>query len=599
MGAKPLRILLLAAGVLAPLMLLFDPTAAFYGDWDVNLWLVGYQGEFFRDHGHFPAVLSLNSAVGLPVPVFYGYLLYPLLGFLASGVGAALALRLGCVLLLTLEGYALLCAGRSVLRDRRMAWAVAACVLWSVYSLTNLYNRSAVAEYFGGGFFVAAMAFAIAAASEFSRARRRRYVWLAGLCAVLTLGSHPPTALLAAPCLAALALLVAVGCLRRAQPISRAVALTLGAPLALGALILAPWLYASIRWNRKLGIIGHYGGLSFYGERSDSLLGRLSPLPYDGLSVRQGTAGVATPYLEAPLIAGLGVLLLLNLILLYRLRGGTRRALPTAWDGAAAAALVAAVVGCGLFTVLSLCPPLAAQFRFLGPYVQFAYRLVSFSNGALLVAVLASGALVARQDGFVRFARLTAIGGLVALGLAAVGLGIKLDHAALVEWQCRAPEYSVAGPKAGLVTGDFGRFAGNYATPLRYRELKPAEAAAALRLDLPVDGRCASFGAVAAKSLTAPVAAWALTNIVAFPWNDLWLNGRRIPARELARQGNFFAVRLPAGPATLRWAWRPDPYWAALHRGGGIAAFLLALATLGLGLVGGLKRLRTSPRVSP
>jgi len=599
MGAKPLRILLLAAGVLAPLALLFYPTAAFYGDWDVNLWLVGYQGEFFRDHGHFPAVLNLGSAVGLPVPVFYGYSLYPFLGLFAAVLGAGPALRLGCVLLLTLEGYALLCAGRNVFRDRRMAWTVAACVLWSVYSLTNLYNRSAVAEYFATGFLVATVAFAIAAAADPGRSGLRGYAWLAGLCAVLTLGSHPPTALLAAPCLGGLALLLGLGWFRGSRQIGAPVLRAILTPLALGAVILVPWVYATLRWSRKLGINGNYGGLSYYPDRSDSFLGRWSPLPYDGLSVRQGTVGVSTPYLEAPVIAGLVVLILLNGVLLYRLRGGPRRSAATVWEGAAAATLGAAVAGCGLFTALSLCPTLAAHFGFLGPYVQFAYRLVSFSNGALLVAVLASGALVAQRNGFTRFSRLTEIGGLAALGLAAVGLGIKLDHAARIEWQCRAPEFTAAGPKAALATEPFGRFAGDYSTPLRYRQLTAEEAATAIRLDLAVDGRPAAFGTVTPAVRTVPAATWALTNVVAFPWNDLRLNGRRIPAGELARQGNFFAVRLPAGASTLQWVWRPDPYWAGLRRLGGISALALTLATVGVFAYSGTKRLRTSQRVSP
>ena len=99
---------------------------------------------------------------------------------------------------------------------------------------------------------------AIAAAADPGRSGLRGYAWLAGLCAVLTLGSHPPTALLAAPCLGGLALLLGLGWFRGSRQIGAPVLRAILTPLALGAVILVPWVYATLRWSRKLGIIGNY-----------------------------------------------------------------------------------------------------------------------------------------------------------------------------------------------------------------------------------------------------------------------------------------------------------------------------------------------------
>ena len=113
-----LRPLALAVVALAPLVLLFDLRAWFYADWDINLWLVGYYGEYFKGHGHMPGAVNIASAVGISAPVFYGYLLYPALGLVSAGLGAAWALRVGIVLLVAFQCYALLCAGRIAFRNR-------------------------------------------------------------------------------------------------------------------------------------------------------------------------------------------------------------------------------------------------------------------------------------------------------------------------------------------------------------------------------------------------------------------------------------------------------------------------------------------------
>jgi len=574
-----LRTLGFAALILAPLGLLADPHAAFYGDWNTHLWVIGYYGEYFREHGHMPAALNSVSAIGVPLPIFYGALLYPGLGFLSSALGAALALRTGIVLLVSFQACALGCAGRSAFRDRTLAYAVAAAVIWSTYSLTNLYNRSAVAEFFGTGFMVSAIAFAIAAAGEYRRRRRRICAWLAAASAVLTLGSHPPTALLALPALAALSLILgAVLILTRAGQ-ARAADIFSLAPLALGAAILSPCACAYLELGAKLRIVEEFKGLVFFRDRCDSFLGRFSPFPYDLLSLRRGTDGVSTPYLEAPIIGALCLILLLNLELWRRGRLEPPAAAASLWDSAARAALIAALAGFVFFTALSLSYPLARHFRFLGPYVQFAYRLVAHANAALLVAVFASGALAAQKSSFLRYEREMQIGAAVALTLAAVGLGVKLTHAAAVMTESAPAEFDISGCKSRLLTSDFSQLAREYSTPAQMRELDRQENAAAVAVALPVSAERGKFGLVGPVTVELPAEAWAVTNVVNFPWNGLSLGGRQVSGSSLARKGEFLAVFLPKGRSTLQWAWRPVPLWIGLHRLAAAASVLFVLAS--------------------
>ena len=82
----------------------------------------------------------------------------------------------------------------------------AACLaIWTTYGLTNLYNRSALTEFFAVGFLTCAVCywFDFLASGDRSTAwRRSRF----GLALAVAAGSHPITALLALPLLGLLAL---------------------------------------------------------------------------------------------------------------------------------------------------------------------------------------------------------------------------------------------------------------------------------------------------------------------------------------------------------------------------------------------------------
>ncbi len=197
--------------ILVPLSLLVQPRAIFYPpfDWNNNLWLIAYFAEYFRHHLGMPTEVNLVSAAGMTMPLFYGYLLYPVLGFVAVFVGADLALRLGCLAVVALQFYALLSAGREVFRHRGLAYAAAVAVVWSTYALTDLYNRAAIAEFFATGFLMAAIGFGVAAAAATTGTKGPFYGWMAGVAAALAIGIHPPTAVVSGVFLAAVGLSLA------------------------------------------------------------------------------------------------------------------------------------------------------------------------------------------------------------------------------------------------------------------------------------------------------------------------------------------------------------------------------------------------------
>jgi hypothetical protein len=567
--------------VVVPLALLADPHSSFYVDWYNNLWLVAINGQFLRWHHGFPIVLNTDDLVGVPVPMFYGYLLYPVLGAISSVTGAHAALRLGCLGLVGVEFCALSAAGRAIFRHRGLAYALAVTLVWSVYSLTNLYNRSAVPEFFATGFLTAAVGFVAATLGETRPAAQSRHLWLAALCAALALGSHPPTAVFAAPILSGLALAAALAAVRWEQGRSRA-AIFGAAAVGLAALAVAPWFYINLRWARDLAIWGHSGALVYLPGRCDSIWGRLLPFPYDRLGIAAGTS-ISTPYLEAPIAFGLWVLLAW-LVWIWlrgpRLPASDRPAAIARWM------LPCALVWLAFLVTLSLWKPLSAVLPQLGPTIQFAYRLVSHCNVALTVAVLAAG-LLARGALAVRAGQANVIAA-ICIAVAAVNVGIKLAHGAAVLGQFGSVEPLLSGrPVVAQVFQEYG-------TPRRLRELPAAEAARLATAEFIVGKSGPDYGVPAAAQVRLAAPAWVLTNALPFPFARLFANGRRIAGADLARRDERLAVRLPAGETTLTWAWHPDPVWTVLRRIGLLAFGALILGALGF--AAGSVRSRRSAR---
>jgi hypothetical protein len=583
---KLLRQGVYACSILVPLVLLFDLTSVFYFDWGNNLWLTAYYGEYLRHHLSLPVTVNTVPSIGSPLPLFYGYLFYPAVAALSAAVGSALAIRIALLLLAVFQFYALLAAGARTFRHRGVSTLVAVSVLWSTYSLTNLYNRSDITEYFATNLLVSCVAFVVAAASEPSRRERRFFGWAAFVSALVAAGTHPPTAVLAAPLLLLICAPLALGALRSRREVRWAHWAPVGAFACLGALILSPWVYATLRMRERLVVIRDWKSapMTYFPDRCDSFIERFCPFPYDAGSTLQGTAKVSTPYLEAPVIFGLVILLAWNLALLARRRGEAppEAAGPTRWEGASGWILAAALAWFALMTALSLSPSLAglSLFRELGPMIQFAYRLVSHCNAALLAAVFASGALVVRRGGYLRHGQATRIVVAIGLVVALEGVAIKLQHADAITVHPDLADYALHGDRSWLVT--YGNFSLDwpYSTPDFVKALPDETAQGAPWAIFPVGARGEGFGRVGGIEVSEASEGWVMTNAIVFPWTGILVNGRAAAPADLATNNHFLAIRLPAGRSKLEWIWSPEPVWSALHPLSVAAYALVLLVTL-------------------
>lgn len=561
---------------LVPCGLLFERGANFFYDWHNHQWLVGYFGEYLRLYHHSPDVLSVTEAVAMPQPIFYGFLLYPCLGVLSALVGASLAIRLGVGLTLAVQFGAVYLAGKRLSGHRGVGVAVAATVTWSVHSLTNLYNRAALTEFFAVAFLTTAVVcgvFAVVGARSFRG--RRAAGWLATGFGVLTVGSHPPTALVGAGLLAALVPLGWIALARsggKVATIWRGLAVAVG----LGAVTLAPWVYANLRLHGELGIVGKYRDFSFSSDHIDAGWARFSPVPPDLFWTGSGQLG-ETPYVEAPLQMGLLLVVGWNLLLLWRQRDMGRD--EGGQPGGLRWLAGMGVIWFGLMVTLSLSPGFATGFRFLAPYVQFATRFVSHANLGLLLLVLATAALVKVAGGYAARRRGTAVLVGLVLAIAAGAVGLKLRHGLRVREHGGEPQFAFTGDRAALVTAGKPDAAGDYAVLRRLPQLTLRMVEGARRVALPVGSSEMGFGRVGEARVNLLADSWVITNVVAYPWSQVMVDGRDVPIENQAAHEFRIALRLPAGEYRITWQWRPDIGWRVLNGAASWSSWILFLMT--------------------
>jgi hypothetical protein len=79
-----------------------------------------------------------------------------------------------------------------------------------------------------------------------------------------------------------------------------------------------------------------------------------------------------------------------------------------------------------------------------------------------------------------------------------------------------------------------------------------------------------------------------------FPWQELTINGRLPAAGDVARVGQFIAVRVADSARELQVVWRPERGWWILHRGSQIGLalgfFCTTVWAVWLGLIRGRTR---------
>jgi hypothetical protein len=548
--------------VLLPCSLLLPLHGGFALDWVNHLWVISYFGDYYRAHGCMPAVLTTPQLAGEPMPIFYGYLFYPLLGWLSSCVGPHASVRLAVLASLGLQFLLVQSVLRSLGSSRGLALVGACLVTWATYPLTNLYNRSALTEFFAGAWLTCAACCWFL----FWRAGTTRSLWThalgLALFSVLAAGTHPITAWMGAWLFVVLAI---AGLLAGRDGLLGRRLLLLAAAGGVVVVCLAPWLYATALFCRSLPIAPTVSAPLVSYDGIDQWYVRFFPLPLDLRCVRQGPAAVATPYLDAQ--ANVPLLVLVAVAVGKLFLAGRRPGVLAL----AAVALVGAYLG---FSVtLSLVPEATRLLPVPFTGAQFAYRWVNQINLALLVLLCL--ALLVRNPGGAGLPSLRLRGVFLGLLLAWAGAGllVKLGHAACTRHQGVMGNYQ-PGPQLPSVFYT----AGGYTTPACYQGTLRQDGGAAIRGHWEVDA-AAAYGTARPLRVRADRPGRLVTAAEGFAWNRLYVDGRPVPPQQTQLvpypdcldstdrlPWNLQAIPLPAGEHVVEYRFEPDPVWSGLAR---------------------------------
>jgi hypothetical protein len=545
-----------------PLLRLWPLDGQFFIDWPNHKWLAAYPGEYFAHHGWFPVSLNTTEESGLPYPIFYGALLYPLCGLLTSWLSPDIVLR---IVIIGVTWLAYRSVSRALLRYEVAPWlarGVACLTIWATYPLTNLYHRAALAEYIATTLLTAICASWFLLVRCEDATERRRLGLVIGLLFTLCAGTHPITALYSLPVL----LLLAVAAYSehgRDRAFWIGVVRALAIPVVLTIVALSPWLYGLAKFQSKLKISTDAIGTGVLFNENDTLASRFWPIPHD---LRDPHA-VNAPYLETQLNVAL-LILIVGWLVLFARRGKT-----SAIAGARATVLYLAVFV--LFVWLSLSPTAYDHLPAIAKMLQIAYRAVTYQNLALLLAVFCLVALARRRG-----EKQLLDGGPIAMAimgvcvvLAGTGAVIKQLHASdTMNHNGTRSAVSSATERASwthlprIFYGD-----DSYVITSAYQPL-PATGGKVGMARFPV-GSGSDFGDLLPVKVNLPEDAWIATSAQPFPWNHIVLDGTEVPADQLFVIQKYLALRAPAGAHTLELRVEPDSAWSVLR----VVSFLLTV----------------------
>jgi len=523
-----------------PCIPLLDLNSVFAVDWPNQVWLINYVASFLAERHYFPDVIHTYTLIGMPYPVFYGYLFFPLMGTLSLFWNGDLTVRLIAVSLYALQFFLVYRLASRVTSDRFSGFCLATLVTWAIYPMTNLYNRGAIPEFFATGLLVCAAAiwfFVLEAKDSLTRfALCNVFV----LVFVLAAGSHPITALYGA-CFMAL-LVGATIWISRVK--IKDVLLALAIPVVLGVFSLLPWVMATTKFTPQMALAASFKHVGYYYHSLDSLYARLVPLPIETKSYRHKLADdhVMTPHLDTQINVSLLLFFLACLSEVFR-KGVVRNR--------------RSVVAIGVFAVIMVLmlwasvtkgtlDKLGHNFR----TIQFAYRMVTYINFSMLIAVILCFWRSDRKLHLLTNRR--ALVSLLILSFA--GLSIKLYSArqAMVH---TVAEFARTRTFSFLLLKMPDSFYGSdaYTITNLFPELTPDKVAQ--YHNCPFEPSTEVFGEV--KPVISPVGI-GQTNIQQFPWNYVKANGTDI---ERLEHDHRIAVDMPQS-TELHYQFVPDSAWA-------------------------------------
>lgn len=539
--------LLVTITVILPAIPLFNLRAIFACDWLNDVWLTNYVAEYLRQSMAFPSVINTDTIVGMAYPIFYGYLLFPLLAIISLPCDASVALRAVSALVWALQFALFYRLTLKHSNSKLLALTVAALVIWTIYPMTNIYNRGAMPEFIATGCLFSAIALWFFAITSACNNERKQSTNASVLLLAIAAGAHPITAVYG--CVFYCGIMALTGWLvgfKRLLPALKHMV----APALIATICLSPWVYCTKSFVRQIKV-SNFDHVNYYPLTLDSPFARLTPFPLPSQEFESNLTRerVGTPNLDTQINIPMMILLLCSLVGLARTKELGRNKLTIS---------LLAVFATSLFTIyLSVHRGSIDHLGYIARSIQFAYRLVTYINLALTVGVLLPIVFHDRTKNFSVFKPAL----LAILLLSMTGLAIKTQRSLATTKYIESPKIQAPMQRELLVIPPTFYGSDAYTTftglaPLNERSYAPQQ------VYVPVLGGT-QFGKTGLVQIPEN-GKWIVTNIHAFAWNSICINDRRVTEpNHLAHNQMHLAVNAPGH--TLGYKFTPDRTWKLLN----------------------------------
>lgn len=546
-----LKCLMTTFVVLAPLVILFDIGGVFYTDWTNHLWMIAYFGEYFKTHFYFPDVFNTNEVVGIVYPPFYSALFYQMIGLISIFTGANLAIRIAIGLLFFLQFVVLLQLIRKISNNYWLAFAISTLYLWSIYPLTNLYNRSALTELFAVSLLTVAVCLWLYSFKTEKTNQKIVYRILFSVFFSISFCFHPITAIFGSLFVISI-IFFTIPALYKEKMLKMNIMLG-GILFTYISLVCLPWVYIALKFKDGMSIsarpnIDYIRGI-------DQFWVRISPLPLDMRSIVGDIKSVSTPYLDAQL--NMPLLILAVVILFYIVREQIQSKALFAMNKNDLMVLGMSIIAFIFFFVSSLYRPIFSLLPKEFFIVQFAYRLVSYQNLSLLVSIVFCLSIIYKTMMYDKIKQRLFQCFIIILTISSLGIVYKQIHASSI--MLHEPLSSIY--KNELLTLPktmYGTYA--YVSTTTFNKTEEIDESTLVNVNIPTEKEN-KFGEPKSVRVSFPEPTYAVLNVYPFEWNRIYVDGVQLSGSDIFWVNSKLSVKLSSGAHNISTKFIPDSLW--------------------------------------
>ena len=445
---------------------------------------------------------------------------------------------------------------------------ITALSLWTIYPLTNIYNRSALTEAYATGLLTVTFCCLLSLLREEQWKRKIRYLSFLGLSMALVIGFHPITGLYGS-CFLALVFLLQI--IVRNKDFVKIMKdfLILSVVGLLSLLIISPWIYMLFEFAANL-VISSEANVTSFPESIDYFLSRFLPFPLDLRSLVYGfKVEGGTPFLETQANVPLGMLWLWLVYSFVQLK----KQQPFQWGQS-----LSIILSILLFSMITWMSLSTKPYQFLPDYfqnIQFTYRIVFYQNLAIIFAVYSlfqAWPKNPKDTQKTNFSKTLPVVVAICLSFAFLACLEKNLHGLAIVGYSKPEIPRTLEESILLNQQNYGAYLYNVKNIPQVKMDNYTEANFEVQVS-------PGFGKeVLPLKLNLSEKQWILTNIHAFTWNQIIVNGsplkrellKMVPGKTdtgiLTMNTYHLAFQLPSGKYTLHYQYKPEPIYLVLRK---------------------------------